>query len=481
MSNQNNSPPRSANMAMLESDRLNELGLRLNWNLGGNTKRERLNEEFGYPKYLTFILCYLAWRRCALANAAVERMVEGCWVDYPEIFEGDKSKDAEALTDWDKTVARLLKKQWQAIRGADRRNLVGRYSALYIQFKDNLDPSQPVDRNTVKLQGENAIAKLVPLWEEQIYPTAWNTNETSEKFGEPSMYEIIQIPLDNQRIPEPGRVMPVHPERVIIFAEGSDDGQLASGRSLLEAGMNRLFDLDKVTGGSAEGYLKNASRQISFMFDDKTNFAKLAAALGTDLDGLADALDAQVKRLNRNTDSASFMQAGKAEILSVPHSDPKSTWEILVSEFAATVPIPVKVLVGMQTGERASTEDAKEWAKTRMSRRNGFLSDRLTALLTHYWELGVINEPVNGEITIVWSDLLAPSELEKIELMKALAEVADISVDAYGVPVIKPNEIRAAGQLPTDPQLEDLENDEQDDKQRRDPFDDDGDDELDQE
>lgn len=100
-----------------------------------NTKRQRLYQEFGYPKELCFDDFYRAYRRNAIAGAAVTRMVDGCWEDYPEVYEGDQTKDATQQTDWDKRVNKLLKRCWKQIKGADKRNLVGRYSALLIRLK----------------------------------------------------------------------------------------------------------------------------------------------------------------------------------------------------------------------------------------------------------------------------------------------------------------------------------------------------------
>ncbi|MDH8506135.1 DUF1073 domain-containing protein, partial [Klebsiella pneumoniae] len=79
----------------------------------------------------------------------------------------------------------------------------------------------------------------------------------------------------------------------------------------------------------------------NYSFSEKTNFSALAKALGVAEGQLAEALDQQVRRLNDSTDSASFMQAGTAEVLSVAAADPEPTWRTALSEFCATVPIPV--------------------------------------------------------------------------------------------------------------------------------------------
>jgi hypothetical protein len=53
----------------------------------------------------------------------------------------------------------------------------------------------------------------------------------------------------------------------------------------------------------------------------------------------------------------------------VSMGDPEKPFNIALQLAAAPFGIPTKELVGNQTGERASTEDATEWAKWNMSRR----------------------------------------------------------------------------------------------------------------
>ena len=442
-----------ASNANLEKERLNYLSSLFNGT--SNTKRQRLYQEFGYPVDLCFEDFYRACRRNAVAGAAVSRMVDGCWEDFPDIYEGDKTKDATKQTQWDKRVNKLLKRCWKQNKGADRRNLVGRYSALLIQVKDSKQWRDPVDTVVVGQLEEKALVKLIPAWEAQIEPIEWDSDPESETFGDVTMYSFIELSVGNNKDARPSRIINVHPDRVIILAEGSDDGSMTSGRSMLEEGFNKLLDLEKVSGGGAEGFLKNASRQLNFNFSSKTNFAQLARALGVTEAELSNAMDDQVRRLNDSTDSAVMMQEGDASVLSVAVADPEPTWRTALNEFCATVPIPVKVLIGMQTGERASTEDAKDWAKTRMSRRNGFLTDVITDVVSRFWTLGIIPPAQNEEITVGWSDLLAPSQAEKIANMDKLADVAVKSTNAFGRSAITENEIRAAGELQPLPELDD--------------------------
>lgn len=59
----------------------------------------------------------------------------------------------------------------------------------------------------------------------------------------------------------------------------------------------------------------------------------------------------------------------------------------------------------------------------------------------------MIEPPTSGEVTLAWSDLLAPSEKEKIANMQAMAAVAKDTQQAFGTPAVDENEVRTVGEL----------------------------------
>lgn len=423
-------------------------------NLSGNTKRDRIYEEFGYPKELNFSHFYNMYERNAIASASVDRLIDGCWEDYPEVFEGDKQKDAEGVTQWDKTIAKILKKWFPVIKEADKRGVIGSYSAILIQVRDSKDWSEPIDGNTLNRSKESGLVRLIPVWEAQLDVSEWDTDPNSEDYGYPRMYRYISLPV-GKATNAPAREIKVHPDRVIILCERAVDGLLTNGYSMLKKGYNDALDLEKVSGGAAEGFLKNASRQLNFNFSKEVDLSDIAKLYNVEIDQLANAMDEQVKKLNQSTDSSVIMQDGNVSVLSVAPADPSSSFNTSLSKFASSIPIPVKVLIGQITGERASTEDNKDWAKTRMTRRNGFLTFVIESLIERLWRIGIINPPKGEVITVSWSDLLAPSYAEKLDNANKLADVATKTTNALGVPVIKANEIRAAAELPTLPEFED--------------------------
>jgi hypothetical protein len=421
----------------------------------GNTKRTKLWDEFGYPNNLEFDRYYRAYERNAVAYAAVHKLLESCWMDNPTIIDGEEAKEATKTTDWEKSVTKMLKKHWPKIKDADRRNLVGRYSALLIQFRDGREWFEPVDRVVVTRKKEKAIVKLIPAWESQVKPGNFDTDTLSETYGQPVSYNFNEQPVGDDGTYGPVRGVTVHPDRIIILCEGSEDENMLSGVPFLRAGYNKLLDLEKVSGGSAEGFLKNASRQLGIAFDKETNMAALKqAATDAGFKDLGDALNDKVSRMNRGTDAALVMQAGTPSVLSVAPADPKPTWEVTANEFAASIQCPFTILFGQQTGRLASDEDKTDWAKRCNGRRWGFMTSVIETLLERFWMLGVIDAPSSGEVTLAWSDLLAPSEKEKIANMQAMATVAKDTQQAFGTPAVEPNEVRAVGELEPLPDVE---------------------------
>lgn len=444
--------------------------------VNGNTKRTKLWDEFGYPDQVGFEQYYRAYERNAVAHAAVHKLLDSCWVDNPTIIDGDQAREATKTTPWEKQVTRLLKKHWPKIKDADRRNLIGRYSALLIQFKDGREWHLPVDRTLVGQLKEQSIVKLIPAWESQVKPGNFDTDTMSETYGQPVSFNFNEQPVGDDGTYGPVRGVTVHPERIIILSEGSEDENMLSGVPFLRAGYNKLLDLEKVSGGSAEGFLKNASRQLGIAFEKETDMQVLQdQAEKAGFKDVGEALNEKISRMNRGTDAAIVMQAGSPSVLSVAAADPAPTWTVTANEFAASIQCPFTIQFGQQTGRLASDEDKTDWAKRCNGRRWGFMSAVVTAVLERFWMMGAIEPPASGEVTLAWSDLLAPSEKEKIANMQAMADVAQKTQQAFGTAAIEANEVRAVGEM--EPIKEPKQPDPSAKPPGKDPLNDDSDDE----
>lgn len=414
----------------------------------GNVKRTKLWDEFGYPDSLDFDSFYRQYRRGSAGFSAVHKLLDSCWIDKPTIIDGDEDREATETTEWEKKTTKLMKKLWAKIKDADRKNMIGRYSALLIQVKDSRDWDQPVDINVVKVLGANALVKLIPAWEPQIKPGSLDIDTWSETYGQPVNYQFNEQPIGDEGTYSSPRSVMVHPDRIILLCEGSEDDNILSGIPLLEAGYNDLLDIEKTKGGSAEGFLKNASRQLGIALDAQTDMNAIAAqAKEAGYANIGEAMNDKIAKLNRGTDSALVTQSGTTSVLSVAAADPTPTWTVSANQFSATIRCPFNILFGKQTGNLASEEDKTAWANRCNERRKGFLSDVIVQLIERFWKIGIIEPPASGEVSLTWSDLLAPSEKEKLANMATMADVALKTQQAFGTSAVDANEVRAVGEL----------------------------------
>ena len=370
-----------------------------------DTKRPTAWSQYGYATNPTFAEMLQAYERHPAAHGAVHRLLDKCWQSLPRI----KSPTSDEEAPWEQRVNAILRstQAWAKLRDLDRRNMVGRYAALIYRVADGKSLREPLDR-------ASRLVDLVPLYEDQLRVTMWDSNTASASYGQPLMYQYQSRRVttgDNQG--QPIEWADVHPSRVQILAEGSV-GDMFDGVPLLKAGFNSLVDLEKISGGSGESFLKNSARTLVFQYDRDTA-VQVIGENGENVN-VRQAHEQQARALNRNQDSSIVMQGGTASTLQTSTHDPKPSFEVAANLFAASVRIPFVILFGQQTGRLASDEDKADFAARAKSRQVNELTPMLEQFVRRMQAAGII-EP--GEFEIEWPDAAAPSDREKVELLKA--------------------------------------------------------------
>ncbi len=121
---------------------------------------------------------------------------------------------------------------------------------------------------------------ILSAWEEQLRPIEWGTNELSDDYGKVLMWSFNEAAIGGESDGAPVTIRNIHHSRIIILAEGSHDGSHSNGVPLLKAGFNSLIDMQKSQGGAAEGFLKNASRQLHINYPETVTVDTLMRAVG---------------------------------------------------------------------------------------------------------------------------------------------------------------------------------------------------------
>jgi hypothetical protein len=398
-----------------------------------DAKRPASWVSYGYPEQVTFAQLYAAYERTGPGAGAVHRLIDKCWQECPRI----KAPASDEETPWETSTAKTLQalNVWKKFKDFDRRNLVGRYAGLIYRVADGLALREPMVR-------ANRLVDIVPLFEDQLQVTGWNSEQGSPDYGKPTMwqYRSRRPGASGDQQGKPEEWVDVHPSRVQILAEGSV-GDFFDGVPLLRAGFNHLIDLEKIGGGSAESFLKNSARTIVLKYDANASVQALASTPGqaTPTD-LKTAIEEKGRALNRNIDSTLVLQGGDASTLQTTVSDPTGAFQLAANLFAASVQIPFTVLFGQQTGRLASDEDKADMIARCKARQNGELTPAIVEFITRMQAAGLIEA---GEFEVEWPPLDAPGDDAKATLLgKMTAAMQQAFASGLADPLFDANELR---------------------------------------
>lgn len=395
-----------------------------------DAKRPTAWVSYGYRDELTFDDYLNGYTRHPAAHGAIHRLLDGCWQKKPRI----KQSEAEDVTDWETKLKGIFKalKAWSKLRDFDRRNMIGRYAGLIYRLSDGQALDQPVTAAA-------NLVEIVPVYEGQLKVTEWDSDVNSNTYGKPRMYQYRKKVLKGDTQAQPDEWANVHPDRVQIMAEGSV-GDMFDGVPMLRAGFNALVDLEKVGGGSAESYLKNSSRAVTFTYDPQATPATIGENGQTV--SVKDAHEAQVRALNSNIDAAIVTQGATVGTLQTTIADPTGSFNVAANLFAASVRLPFTVVFGQQTGRLASDEDRRDAAERYKARQDNELTPMLTEFVNAVIRFGMIED---ADFVIEWPDVFAPSDDQKLSLAKKMADVNEQLAKIGMEPAFSAEEIRQAG------------------------------------
>jgi hypothetical protein len=404
------------------------------WFPGTTTKHNHFR-DFGYPENLTFDQLYRMYSRNGIAAAGVDKTIRKTWQDNPFLLEKERDgsqKGTAKETPIEKQIRQRFDdlRLWTRLAEADRMSMVGAYAGVILRFADGQAFNQPVTSVTGGLMG---LVEVIPAWEGQLKVSEWDTVETSETYGQPKMFQFSESAVDTNK-QQPRHIM-IHPDRIIVW---SKDGSV-NGSSALEPGYNSLIDMEKVRGAGGEGFWKNAKSAPVLEVDKEAKITEMAKAMGVGVEDLADKMNEQVADWNGGFDQLLMLMGMQAKTLNITLPSPEHFYAVALQDFAASMNIPVKVLVGMQTGERASQEDADEWAQTNMSRRANQTIPNIRLLIDRLERVGILDEK---DWFIDWADLTEASMSEKVDRADKMAGVNQKM--GGSVYVFTDDEIRAA-------------------------------------
>lgn len=380
-----------------------------------DSKRPQAWCEYGYPISIDNSDLHHMWDRNALAFGAVAILHEKCWEDNPQILQGtEKENDADKLTPWDKKTESFLTngEVLDYFSQADLYRIVDGWSGLLIQYQDGGNWDQPLKG------GVKNVTKLIPAWAHQLTPLDINSDQKSANYGDPAAWQFDEGRLTNSTEASAAiapRQIKVHSDRILIL------GDWRNGRSELRAPYNNFINTEKIEGGSGESFLKNAARQVAINFDKEVKLEEIARAYGVQPEEMQEIFDKVAKSFNRGIDSVLMTQGATTTAIQSNVPDPQPHYNINIQSIAAAMRIPAKVLVGMQTGERASTEDLKQFNKRCQGRRVKVIDKDLRKMVNKFVQAKALDSV--SQFYVKWNDLNESTAAEKLDNADKMAGI----------------------------------------------------------
>jgi hypothetical protein len=389
--------------------------------------------DFGYPLSITFAQFWNMYRRFGIAKNVADLPVDTGWMTPPTVQGSEQ---------FNRDLDRLINEMdlWKRVKGLDNRQRVGRYAGMFMRVRDGKPPQEPIDG---KLNGLGALVQMIPLYEGQLTVLETENSVTADDYGQPTMYQFNGGAAGN-RNEKIRDSFTIHPSRIVIAAEGSDNGSI-QGISSLEAPFNSLMDLRKIIGAGGEGFYRNAAQSVVFNLKD-TASAKHNAPL---LDKFNDQFDDFTRDRMRRAMWTPGMESNVLDSTLVP---PKEFFMNALNDVAAASKTPATILIGQQTGRLASSEDGRHFLSLGNSRRENFQTEMVTDVVQWFIEFGILPA---SQFTVEWDDLLARGDDEKLENADKLASINEKQFKSGGGIPFTEDEIREAAGF----EIEDLEDD----------------------
>lgn len=425
--------------------------------------RRDYDKECGYPESASIRIEHYRklYDRDPIAARVVDCLPNECWKVQPTVYEEEDSEvETEFERAWDELSQSLRGESlyqdeqgspiWEAISKADRLCGIGSFGVIYLAFSDVKDASgtqrpapgfepdpgseetyyenQPIE----EADNEEGVRLLFMrvLDESQVTISRYERNIASPRYGQPLLYQLSFNKVDETERGGIGlttETFTVHWSRIIHIADNLTTSEIF-GEPRMKGVYNRLVDLTKLYGGSAEMYWKGAFPGLALTIDPK-----MGGDVGIDADSIRESMFNYTNSLQRW-----FALAGvTANTLSPQVVDPASQIQTQLEAICIRLAIPKRIFLGSERGELASSQDANAWNTRLKFRQQTFITPKIIIpFVDRLIKVGVLPSPQGFSVS--WPELEALAPAEKATVANSIASAMSTYVSMNLADLIEP-------------------------------------------
>lgn len=366
----------------------------------------------GYKKTLSYADYEQQYKRHDIAKAIIDRPVKGTWRGGIVLSKQDSEEDNDEL-----------KSKWEELekshgisanlRRVDRLASLGEFAVLLLGLSDvrtSADNINPV-------QGVPTLVYVKPIAQKNVTVSKWEEDPTNPRYGMPDIYSI-SVPSAGVKS---SQMMSVHHSRIIHVVEDSFDNDVY-GIPRLQAVYNRLDDLQKLVGASAEMYWRGARPGYTGKVDPDYNLPS----------STKEKIKENIEEYEHDLRRVLINEGVEMKSLTQQIADPKGHVDVQLQMISAVTNIPRRLLTGSEQGELASSEDSDNWSDHLQERREGYAEPNIVRkFVDRLMQFGAL--PKVDKYTVKWRDLYAKGDKELAEIGKERAAAYSEFMKAPGV------------------------------------------------
>lgn len=364
-----------------------------------------LYRALGYKTSLVYADFVTRYVRQDIAKAIIDRPVEATWRGNFRLRESTEDNETPLEKAWTALEKKLQLKS--KFRRLDKLTNIGLYGVLFLGFNDVSSPD--LEGFAKPVTSATDLLYVKPFGENHAEVTTWVTEPTSPRYGLPEFYTLA---ITDRRGTQQASIR-VHHSRVLHVAGDVLESE-CEGSPVLESIYNRLMDLEKIVGSSAEMFWRGGRPGYHGKVDKDTILSDTAE---TDLREKLDEYDHNLRR---------FLLTEAIDInpLETQVADPTHAFDIQIQSICAVTGIPKRILIGSERGELASSEDRNQWLDKITTRREEYAEVQIVRpFVDRLIEVGVLPSAGKEGYTLEWADLYAATEKEQAEIGRMQSEM----------------------------------------------------------
>lgn len=423
-----------------------------------DTKRD-FWRVLGYKKNLEFSDYQDFYERGDIAARIIDIPAEETWFAFPKVVDA-AGPDGEFGKAWKKLALRLNLPE--IFTRLDRVSGIGSYGCALVGFRKGGSLDAPLREKFIR-DPEDVL--YVSVFSEGTASFGDPViDPASDRYGKPEYYQIDFTRGSGTGGQPPEKAQPgqttldVHASRIIHLAEGRLESDLY-GIPRLQTVFNRLYDLAKLVGGSAETFWQVANKGIHANVDP----TMVGRIKQTDLDRLKDDIELyrdQITRVLRTT-GVEIKDLGSSVV------NPRGVFAVVAAVIAGASGIPYRYLFSGERGAQTSSADRIAFREEKILPRQLRVAEPqvVRPFVDMLIFAGALPEPKDNEYEVLWPDPVSRSRADQAEISVKRAQAAMALATALEkVPNLlsREQQLTILGIDPSEAEAEDVTPDDQD-------------------